>query len=95
MGCIGRCLLQCPADHRGDLVIADAARRSGAGLVIEPVEPPLGKAPLPLAERRPFPEEWMNVAIRPRSASIPYLSRVALTDRAWAAGDLVRLPVMG
>ena len=33
------------------LLIADLARSPGAGLVVEPVEPALGKAPAPFADR--------------------------------------------
>ncbi len=38
-------------DDLRNLLIADLARSPGAWLVVEPVEPGLGKAPTPLADR--------------------------------------------
>ena len=42
--------LQRPRHHLGDLVVADLARRAGPRLIVEPAEPPLGKAGTPQAD---------------------------------------------
>ena len=44
--------LQRPGHHLGDLVVADPARRAGPRLIVEPAEPPLGKAAAPQADGR-------------------------------------------
>ena len=51
MRAIGRRLLQGAADDLRDPLIADLARSPGTRLVVEAVEPALGKAPAPLADR--------------------------------------------
>ena len=51
MRAIGRRLFQSAADDLRDPLIADLARSPGARFIIETVEPALGKAPTPLADR--------------------------------------------
>ena len=51
MRAIRRRLFQGEADDLLDLLIADLARSPGARFVVEAVEPMLGKAPTPLADR--------------------------------------------
>ena len=51
MRAIRRHLFQGAADNFRDLLIANLARSPGTRLVVEPVEPMLGKAPAPLADR--------------------------------------------
>ena len=51
MRAIRRRLFQGEADDLGDLLIVDRARSPGARFVVEAVEPMLGKAPTPLADR--------------------------------------------
>ena len=51
MGAAGRRFLQRAGDDLGDLLVADPVRRPRTWLVVEPVEPALGKAPAPLADR--------------------------------------------
>ena len=51
MGTVGWRPFQGAGDDLPDILIADLARSAGARLVQEPVEPALGKAPAPLADR--------------------------------------------
>ncbi len=51
MRAIRRRLFQGEADDLGDPLIVDRARSPGARFVVEAVEPMLGKAPTPLADR--------------------------------------------
>ena len=51
MRAIGRRLFQGTADDLGDPLIVDRARSPGTRFVVEAVEPMLGKAPTPLADR--------------------------------------------
>ena len=51
MRAIRRRLFQSAADDLRDPLIADLARSPGARFIVETVEPALGKAPAPLADR--------------------------------------------
>ena len=51
MRAVGRQALQRPADHRLDPLVADLAGRARARIVAQPVQPMLGKAVAPLADR--------------------------------------------
>jgi hypothetical protein len=51
MGRIRRRLLQRQADRLGDLVVPDPTRRSRSRLVIQTLDPALGKPTPPLAHR--------------------------------------------
>jgi hypothetical protein len=53
VGGVGRQALQRAHDHRLDPGVVDCPRRAGPGLVMQPVNAVLNKAPTPLAYRLP------------------------------------------
>ena len=63
---MARLLFQRLDDHRFHLLVADRARRAGARLVAQPVQPALGEASPPLAGRdRIATERRADLRVRP------------------------------
>ena len=76
MGGVGGQALQRADDHRLDPGIVDRARRARARLVAKPVQPMLGEAPAPLADRAFVDLNWFrphaSIGIRCLSADLAY-----------------------
>lgn len=98
MGGVFGCLLERLDDDPLHVFVADAARDSWAGLVVEPVQTPLHEAPPPLTDRRlvqPEPLGHQRV-VRPLGARQhdPTPQRQRLSALRAARPALERLPLV-